>query len=961
MGRQRRDNGGTTLLHHALEHTAMDYLQSETRFRTLFDTAPIGISINDVDGRYVQVNPWLRDKLGYSEGGLHAMTCLDLTHQDDLAISNKLFHELVAGERDTFELEKRYVCKDGNVLWTNMACAAVRDAAGQFLYAFAMLVDTTERKLEEQALQNLVIGTATVMGQEFFPELVKHLAAALNVRYALVSECINGPDRVRSLAYWKDNAWQSAIEYDVVDTTCEEVLKQGKMCFYPDHVQQRFPKETALVDMQAVCYLGAPLFDRSGRTIGHIFVIDDKALENPARARSILAIFATRAAMELQRKKTEEALKNLVAGTAAVTGEEFFPALVKHLANALDVKQAIVTECLDDRFEKVRALAVWRDGNLLSPFDYETANTPCSVLLSQKGICYYPDHVQDHFPGNTFLPWFGAECYLGAPLFDAHGRTIGHLYVVGTHPLADEEFAKSLISIFAARAAMELQRKKAEARIREQAMFIDKAHDAILVCSLDGSITYWNQAAETLFGWRKEEAVSKNVSDLLGDSTNAHELHEATQKTLQYGDWSGELRHKTKKGGEVIVEGRWTLMKSEGGDPRSILIMNIDITEKKKLEAHFLRSQRMESIGTLAGGIAHDLNNVLTPIMLAAETLLDKPMDERTQTLVEMVHVNAKRGADMANHVLAFARGVEGRRVAIDPKHLLREIEKIVRETFPRSIQMTTKIARNTAAISADPTQMHQVLLNLALNARDAMPSGGTIRMTTENIDLDEHYSRMHPESVPGKYVVIAIMDTGTGIRETDIPKIFDPFFTTKDIGKGTGLGLSTVAGIIKSHGGFVNVYSELGKGTTFKVHLPALAASQELSREETHEMPKGNGELILVIDDEQSILQVTKSSLESHGYDVITAGDGTEALALYAERKGEIKAVLTDMMMPFMDGAATIRALRKMNPDARIIAASGLASNEGSANSVKADMFLTKPYTAEKLLKGLQKVIGRS
>jgi PAS domain S-box-containing protein len=954
----RRDNGGTTLLQHALQHTAHDYLQSETRFRTLFDAAPIGISINDATGRYVQVNPWLCDKLGYAEEGMQAITCIDLTYRDDLAETSRCFSELVAGTRDTFALEKRYVCKDGHLLWTNMACAAVRDADGKFLYAFAMLLDTTERKLEEQALHNLVAGTASVTGQEFFPELVKHLAAALNVRYALVSECVNGPNRVRSLAYWKDDAWQSAIEYDTIDTTCEEVLKQGRMCFYPDHVQERFPKETALVDMRAVCYLGAPLFDRRGRTIGHMFVINDAPLENPERAKSILAIFAARAATELQRKQMEESLRNLVAGTASVTGEEFFPALVKHLGIALGVRQAVVAECLDARAEHARALAVWRDDAWVPGFDYALANTPCYVLHQSRDVCYYPDHVQEHFPGNTALPSLNAESYMGVPLFDSSGNSIGHLYVVDTKPLVEEEYARSIMGIFAARAAMELQRKKSEAQIREQAMFLDKAHDAILVQAMDDRIVYWNQAAEELYGWTKEEAIGKNEFDLLFDTGDFHEHHNAHEKTLAAEDWNGELHQKTKSGREITVESRWTLMKNDSGAPKAILVMNIDITEKKKLEAQFLRAQRMESIGTLAGGIAHDLNNVLTPIMLAAETLQDRPMDDRTQSLVEMIHLNARRGADMANQVLAFARGVEGRRVAIDPKHLVREIEKIVKETFPRNIQVMTKVARGTHAVSADPTQIHQVLLNLALNARDAMPHGGTLRLTTENVELDEHYCRMHPESKPGIYVVISVTDSGTGIAESDIPKIFEPFFTTKEIGKGTGLGLSTVSGIVKSHGGFINVYSEIGKGTTFKVHIPALILSDALSSEERHELPKGHGELILIVDDEMSIRDITKTSLESNGYNVIVAGDGTEALSLYAEQKEDVKAVLTDMMMPFMDGAATIRALRKMNPHVKIIAASGLASNEGAADGVKADLFLTKPYTAEKLLKALEKVL---
>jgi PAS domain S-box-containing protein len=952
-----RDNGGT-LLQEAIHTIDKAFAENQTRFQTLFEAAQLGISINSATGQYIQVNPWLREKLGYTEEELCGQTCLDITHPDDLARSSQLFGELVSGKRETFEIEKRYVRKNGSAMWAQMSCASVRDEDGRFLYAFAMMQETTARKFEEKAMHNLVAGTASVRGEEFFPELVKHLAAALDVRYALVTECVRGNDRVRSLAFWADDKSSAAIEYDVVETTCEEVLKQGRMCYYPDHVQQRFPKETALVDLSAFCYLGTPLFDSSGASVGHICILDDKPLTNPERAKSILAIFAARAAMEMQRTKTEDALRNLVAGTAAVTGEEFFPALVKHLGIALKVRQAVIAECLDANAERARALAVWRDNTWVEGFDYALANTPCYVLHQSRDVCYYPDHVQDHFPGNTALPSLNASCYMGAPLFDSQGNSIGHLYVIDTKPLFDEENARSILGIFAARAAMELQRKRSEAHIREQAMLLDKAHDAILVQDMDDKIVYWNQAAEELYGWTKAEAIGRSELDLLFDAENASEHHNAHHKTLHEEDWSGEIHQKTKSGKEIIVESRWTLMKNEKGEPKSILAMNFDITEKKKLEAHFLRAQRMESIGTLAGGIAHDLNNVLTPIMLAAETLQDKAVDERTQALVEMIHLNAKRGADMANQVLAFARGVEGRRVAIDPKHLVREIEKIAKETFPRSLQIVTKVARGTHAISADPTQMHQVLLNLSLNARDAMPSGGTLRLATENVELDEHYCRMHPESKPGAYVTISVADTGTGIKDSDLPKIFEPFFTTKEIGKGTGLGLSTVAGIIKSHGGFINAYSEVGKGTTFKVHIPALLASEVLTPEERHELPKGNGELILVVDDEMAIRDITKTSLESNGFNVITAGDGTEALSLYAEQKDKIKAVLTDMMMPFMDGAATIRALRKMNPHVRIIAASGLASNEGSADGVKADVFLTKPYTAEKLLRALEKVL---
>lgn len=928
----------------------------EVEVRTLFEAAPIGMCICNAEGRFLHVNAMFESILGYSQPALATLTFRDITYSDDLPESARVFNELVAGKRSTFDIQKRYRKQSGAIMWSQTSCAAVRDTDGTFVYTFAMIQDITEQREEENALHNLVAGTASVTGEEFFPELVKHLAAALGVRYALVSECAGGVDRVRSLAYWADNNWHSMIEYDVAGTTCEEVLTQGRMCYYPDHVQELFPQESDLVTMRATCYLGTPLFDLSGNTIGHIFVIDDKPLSNVERARSILAIFAARAAIELLRKRTEESLKNLVAGTASVTGEEFFPALVKYLAITLNVKQAVVAECVDPSYKHARPLAIWRDGAWVEGHVYATVNTPCSALLQSQGMCYYPDHVQQHFPGNTFLPSIGARCYLGAPLFDGAGHAIGHLYVVGSQPLADEAFAKSIVSIFAARAAMELQRKRAEAQIREQAMFLDKAHDAILVCTLDKCIAYWNQAAVRLYGWSREEALGKNVYDLLFDKEPRQ--HVAQQNTLDKGDWIGELHQVSKDGKELLVESRWTMMRDDDGNPRSILMMNIDITEKKRLEAHFLRAQRMESIGTLAGGIAHDLNNVLTPIMLAAETLQDRPVDERTRHLVEMIHANARRGADMANQVLAFARGVEGRRVAIDPKHLIREIEKIIKETFPKYITLTTRVARGIHAISADPTQMHQVLLNLALNARDAMPNGGTLRIAAENVQIDRQYAGMLNDAQPGEYVTLTVTDTGTGIKQSDLPKVFEPFFTTKEVGKGTGLGLSTVAGIIKSHGGFISVDSEIGKGSSFKLFVPAIPLENGTAKIEREELPAGNGECIMIVDDEASIRDMTGSTLQSYNYRVILAADGTEAVALYAQHAKEIAVVLTDLMMPFMDGAATIRALRKLNPGLRVIAASGLSGSVRNAEEVKVDAFLAKPYTVEKLLRAIRKVL---
>ncbi|MFN6476293.1 PAS domain S-box protein [Nostoc sp. DedQUE07] len=501
------------------------------------------------------------------------------------------------------------------------------------------------------------------------------------------------------------------------------------------------------------------------------------------------------------------------------------------------------------------------------------------------------------------------------------------------------------------------ERKLAEQKISEQAALLDIATDAILVRDFQSQILFWNQGAERMYGWLSTEAIGKNLQEICYTAGTQQQLEVPLKRVIESGSWQGELNKVTKSGQKIIVESRWTLMRDSAGKPKSILTVDTDITEKKQLEEQFFRTQRLESLGTLAGGIAHDLNNILTPILAAAQ-LLQRALlqdEERSGQLLALVETNAKRGAALVKQILSFARGYKGERTIIQIQYLISEIVQIAKQTFPKSIELSTFIPKEIWAVNGDITQLHQVLINLVVNARDALPDGGNINISVENKFIDEAYTRMNLDAKVGHYIVITVADNGIGIPPDIIDRIFEPFFTTKEVNAGTGLGLSTVLGIIRNHDGFIKVSSNVGRGSKFDLFLPAVEATQAFNIEDL-DLLSGEGELILVVDDEPQIREIVTIILENHNYKILTASNGIEAIALYAQYEHQINAVLMDLIMPEMDGIIAIRTLRRMNMQVQIIACSGLNSMEIFAQSAEANVqaVLLKPYTARELLKTL-------
>jgi PAS domain S-box-containing protein len=386
-----------------------------------------------------------------------------------------------------------------------------------------------------------------------------------------------------------------------------------------------------------------------------------------------------------------------------------------------------------------------------------------------------------------------------------------------------------------------------------------------------------------------------------------------------------------------------------------------DITENRRIEAQFLRAQRLDAIGTLSSGIAHDLNNILAPILMAAGLLRHNLRDAHNAQLIDMMESSAQRGANIIQQLLTFSRGIEGKRVSVQIKHLIKDMVTIARETFPRNITVVDRTRADLHTVAADSTQMHQVLMNLAVNARDAMPNGGTLTFKAENTEVGPDQIEANPGAKAGPHVLLTVSDTGHGIPADIVERIFDPFFTTKGVGKGTGLGLSTVLGIVKSHGGFIGVASALGEGTSFRIYLPAEVLDSGREEKAASTEPRhGRGEMILVVDDEEPIRFASGAMLRAWNYRVVDAANGREGLLRFHEHRNEIKLAIVDQMMPVMGGPAFIAALRAINPDLKVIAVTGMEQGEQRAelSALKVTEILMKPYTPQRLAEAIAEAL---
>ncbi|MCF7785053.1 MAG: PAS domain S-box protein [Prosthecobacter sp.] len=985
--------------------------ESEATFAAAFENAPIGKALVAPDGRFLRVNRLLCDIVGYTESELLALNFQDITHADDLDLDLAYVQKMLRHEIKTFQMEKRYLHQSGAVVWVLLTVSMVDDKQGEPAFFVSQMQDITDRKKADQRIQQLnrlyamLSGINETIVREKGAEAMLTSACRIAVEKGLFGMAWIGlldaaTGRLQTAAHVGATEETLRMIEAIISGTqpglgcamTARALESGEHSICNDI--ERDP-EAVSWRAQALCrnYLSMaslPL-KSGGKTIGvfnlyadaaEFFDADEMALLDELAIDIGFALDISQREVELREadKRLIKQRKTLIELTRHWAGEGedallLLRKIAEGAAQTLNVSRVSIWRYNSDRSTiKCVDLFEWEEGRHTSGMELSATTHPAyfNALVEQEMII-----ADDAFQNPSTLEFVedylrphGIRSMLDVPIIVGGFRTgvlcLEHIRTLREWTADEKTFALAMSNLVSL--ALEgVERRQAETSLRESEkrfrQFAETIEEVFWMTDPSGSeMIYVSPAYEKIWHRTCASLYADPRSWLsLVHPDDRERIEQATVAKRTRGEYDERYRIQRADGTLRWIHDRAFPVRDSHGTVLRIVGTAEDITESKQVEAQLLRSQRMESIGTLAGGIAHDLNNVLTPIMMSIELLKLQETNERRLNIFSTIENSARRGADMVQQVLSFARGVEGRQLAVDVGRLLKEIEKIANETFLKNIQVRSKIPKDLWGVQGDPTQLHQVLLNLCVNARDAMPGGGMLKLSASNVVLDAHCGELSPEAKPGRHVLIAVEDSGTGMPPEVLERIFEPFFTTKELGKGTGLGLSTTLAIIKGHHGFLRVHSEMGEGTKFQLYLPANdSADVQLATPVESALPRGNGELVLVVDDEDTVRQIISQTLETFGYRVLEAADGVEASTLFTTHQGEIAVVLTDMMMPVMDGLATIQVLMRMNPQVRIIAASGLGVKDMVAKAMAAGVkhFISKPYSAETLLKTLAQVL---
>lgn len=906
--------------------------QSELRFASTFAETAIGMAHVAPDGSWLRVNQALCDIVGYSEDELLKISFQDITHPDDLDADLHFVEQMLAGEIETYAMEKRYIRKDRTIIWINLTVSLVKREQGEADYFISVVEDISSRK----QLEHMLVLERNQAQQ--YLETANVMMVALDNHGCIT--LINSKG-LEILGYNEDEL----IGKDWFDT-----------CLHEENIADVRTVFDLIIkgDIEAVEYYENPVLTKSGqqRTI---------AFHNSLLTDADGHIFGLLSSGEdiTERIKAEQTINALVETTSRTLGTEFFNSSVTNLQRWLDADVVIIGELLNQK--RVRSVAMRLDDAFIEQYTYDLKGTPCENVV-EHGFCSYPENAQILFPLDEDLVKLHIEGYIGEPLKDRQGNSIGVICALSRTKHHFPEHAEDVMKIVAARAASELERRNAESRLNKFSRAIEQAGEAVVITDADGTIEYLNQAFTRITGYAPEEAIGKNPR-ILKSGKHDDQFYEAMWQRLTSGKvWQGRMVDKRKDGSLYPALVTISPLKSESGEISNYVGVQQSLKKVEELERQFYQSQKMEAIGTLVGGIAHDFNNSLAGI--AGNLYLARVKTDHPEVLakIESCEKLAFSAAAMIQQLLAFSRKGVVNMSTITIDSFLKEAIKLNRLSIPESVEISQRIEHSGLKVRGDINQLQQVMMNLLNNARDALEGRDSpridIKLTRERVQ--DESSGSSAEVKPGEYACITVEDNGCGITPEQKAHLFEPFYTTKEAGKGTGLGLAMVYGAVKTHGGWIyaNPGAE-GVGTAMTIYLPLVESGAEQPVEAvTDAVVEGSGELILLVDDNQMVLEVGEEVLRGLNYRVMTATDGHQAVERYREHQQEIGLLILDIEMPKMGGMEALKAIREINPDVKAIFATGYnkASAISGHDEFKAEVVISKPFAVSELSQLIRK-----
>ena len=864
------------------------------------EQSPVSVMITDAKGNIEYVNPKFTQASGYGFAEVVGQNPRILKSGD---FSRENYEELWSTVKSGREWHGEFhnKRKNSDPYWELASISPITDQAGAITHFVAVKEDITERKRIEKELRR----------------------SQSKLRLALT---------LAKVVYWERDVATRMYRFDddfyaLYGTSVE---KEGGYEMSAETYIRRFipPKDIARVEASISADLANcdPQYESR---------LEHRIIRGDGEERTVAVVIRVVKDATGRAIKKYGAIQDITERRQAEESLQLFRTLIDHSDDGIEVIDPETAQYLDINQIACGRLGYTREEMLsMKVYDIET---------TLNNAASWPAHAEKLRLTGSFI----GE--------GTHRRKDGSTFPVevNVHYLQhDRGYLVAVVRDITERKRVEDALRESEARFRT---ICETSPLGIFMMDENRNVTYVNRSACEITGRSIEDLGGQGWREMIYQEDRQHVSDQWDTAARTQTAFHGARRY-LRKDEKVIWANMTCAPILEKHAIRGYMGIFEDITEQKQKDEQLLRSQRMESVGTLAGGIAHDLNNALGPILMVVDILKRQITDDTNLRLLDVMEASAQHGADLVRQVLSFARGVHGQSILVNLVHLLDQIGNMIHDTFPKNIDFRFAHCADPWMVTGDPTHLHQVFTNLCVNARDAMPRGGALKVVLENKVLDDVYAGMNLDSKAGAYLVVKVEDNGCGIPAAVADRIFEPFFTTKDVGKGTGLGLSTTMAIVKSHGGFINVYSEVGTGTTFAVYLPANASSRavkDLAIEETA-LIRGNGETVLFVDDEERIRTVAQTLLEGFGYRVLLATNGAEAVGLYAQHREQIAIVLTDMAMPIMDGPSTIIALKALNPNVKVIGSSGLDTNGAIAEAVGAGVkhFIPKPYTAQTMLK---------